>query len=76
MKDAEALINMGTIYESGYEGVAIDYAKAFNSYEEAAKLRNANAEFHIGLMYEAGRYVKKDINYAVERYKKAAKMGC
>jgi len=27
-------------------------------------------------MYETGRYVKKDINFAIERYKKSAIMGC
>ena len=56
---------MGLIYEQGYEGVAIDFAKAFNAYEEASKLGNAKADFHLGLMYEAGKYVKKDINYAI-----------
>lgn len=67
---------MGVIYESGYEGVPIDFAKAFECYEEAAQFQNPKAEFHLGLMYETGRYVKKDMNFAIERYKKAAVMGC
>jgi TPR repeat protein len=53
LKDPIALINLGTIYEDGYEGVAPDRAKAFNCYEEASKLNNALAYFHLGLMYEA-----------------------
>lgn len=44
---------MGTIYENGYEGIAVDRAKAFNCYEEASKLNNPMAFFHLGLMYEA-----------------------
>lgn len=59
-QDSEAHINMGMIYEHGYEGVPMDYAKAFNSYETAAKLGNPKAEFHLGLMYETGKYVKKE----------------
>lgn len=66
LKDSEAMINMGSIYEQGYEGIAVDHAKAFNYYEEACKLGNSKAYFHIGLMYENGRYVRKDINQAVE----------
>lgn len=34
------------------------------------------AFFHLGLMYEAGRYVSKDMNTAIEMYKKAAIQGC
>ena len=37
MKDGQALINLGTIFEEGYDGVAPDRAKAFNCYEEASK---------------------------------------
>ncbi|CAD8203238.1 unnamed protein product [Paramecium octaurelia] len=76
LKDSEALINMGLIYEQGYEGVSIDFAKAFNAYEESSKLGNAKADFHLGLMYEAGKYVKKDVNFAIQRYQRAAQLGC
>lgn len=53
LKDPEALINMGSIYEDGYDGVKPDFVLAFNCYEEATKLGNAKAFFHLGLMYEA-----------------------
>jgi TPR repeat protein len=53
MKDPQALINLGTIFEEGYEGVAPDRLKAYNCYEEASKLNNPLAFFHLGLMYEA-----------------------
>ena len=53
LKDPEALLNMGSIYEDGYEGVKPDFVMAFNCYEEASKLGNPKAYFNLGLMYEA-----------------------
>jgi len=53
LKDPSALINMGSIYEEGYEGINPDAAKAFNCYEEASKLNFPLAYYHLGLMYEA-----------------------
>ncbi len=53
LNDAEALLNLGSIYETGYDGVKPDFVQAFNCYEQAQKLGNAKAFFHMGLMYEA-----------------------
>ena len=53
LKDPEALLNMGSIYEAGYDGGNPDFVLAFKCYEEASKLGNSNACFNLGQMYEA-----------------------
>ena len=73
--NAEAMNNIGKIYETGLT-VEKDYEKALEWYEKAADLGNAEAMFNIGAMerddYEkAMKWYKK----AKERYEKAADLG-
>ena len=44
-------------------------------YKEAAEQGDAIAEFLVGSSYQRGSGVKKDINQAVEWYRKAARKG-
>lgn len=63
-----------------YEGVSAydagDYAKAYEIlYPLAAYKRNAEAQFHMGMIYFYGEGVEKDIPQAMEWWKKAMKNG-
>ncbi|CAD8104926.1 unnamed protein product [Paramecium sonneborni] len=37
---------------------------------------NSKCDFHFELMYETGKYVKKDVQKTIKRYQKAAQMQC
>ena len=53
----------------------VNYKKAFEWYEKAAKQGLAGAQYNLGVMYHQGRGV--DVNYkkAIEWYEKAAEQG-
>ncbi len=62
------------------EGIAAydtqDYTKAHEIlYPLAAYQRNAEAQFYLGMIYFYGEGVEKDIDKAVEWWKKAMKAG-
>jgi TPR repeat protein len=52
-----------------------DYKAAFGSMTEAAEEGNADAQYHLGLMYANGRGVPRDDKIAVLWYGKAAEQG-
>ena len=63
-----------------YEGIAAydagDYAKAYQIlYPLAAYKRNSEAQFHMGMIYFYGEGVEKDIDQAMEWWKKAMRSG-
>jgi TPR repeat protein len=49
-----------------------DYDGAFEYFTKAAELGNANAHYKLGLMYEDGEGVEKDVEKAVYHLEKAA----
>ena len=52
-----------------------DYKKAYEYTVKATELNNVEAEYNLGVFYEKGIYVQKDIQKAIFWYKKAAKQG-
>ena len=64
-----------------YEGLSKMYIEqekfkeAYEYSEKAAELNNPEAEYNLGVFYEQGIYVKKDIKRAMYWYEKAAKQG-
>jgi hypothetical protein len=53
-----------------------EYAKAYEIlYPLAAYKRNAEAQFHLGMIYFYGEGVDKDLNQAMEWWKKAMRSG-
>jgi TPR repeat protein len=53
--------------------VNLDHAEAFKWFKKAADLNNGMAMFNLGILYETGRGVDKDIAEALSWYRKAAK---
>ena len=49
--------------------------KAYNLMFEAAKEDDTDAKYYMGFFYDNGYYVRKDINKAIDWYKKAAEDG-
>ncbi len=49
-----------------------DYATALEVWKPLAKQRNADAQFHLGVMYEKGRGLASDRWTAVKLYRRAA----
>ena len=64
--------NLGNQYLNG-RGVEINYSKAFEYYELAAKQNNANALYNLGKLYEYGLGVKSSYLKAVSYYELSAK---
>ena len=52
-----------------------NYEKAFHHFNKAAKENHPGALYHLGLMYERGDGVKKDIYTAISYYEKATSFG-
>lgn len=73
--ETPALTNLGVMYERGSGEVAQDYAKAVAFYSTAAEHGNIVATLNLAVMHENGRGVPKDLNRAVELYRKAAAGG-
>ncbi|HZF69964.1 tetratricopeptide repeat protein [Sulfuricurvum sp.] len=66
--------------EELYEGIAAydagDFEKAYKILHPlAAYKRNSEAQFHMGMIYFYGEGVEKDIDQAMEWWKKAMKNG-
>ena len=67
---------MDELYESIAAYDAGDYAKAYQIlYPLAAYKRNSEAQFHMGMIYFYGEGVEKDIDQAMEWWKKAMRNG-
>ena len=64
-----------------YEGLSklyiqnYQYKEAFIYSEKAAELKNSEAEYNLGVFFEKGIYVEKNIDKAIYWYKKAVQQG-
>jgi TPR repeat protein len=59
----------------GQDGEKVDYEMAVAFYEKAMKKKHPHATFMMGLCYELGRFVDKDLEYAEILYENAAEYG-
>lgn len=73
--DAKAQLAVAYAYESGEDGISIDYEKARFWYEKAMEQNGAAAHNNMALLYLNGRGVKKDEKKALELMQKAAELG-
>jgi TPR repeat protein len=67
-----ALYELGRAYEFGRRGVSRDEAKAIYWYQEASERGNIQAQYWLGLKYESGDGLPKDIDKALFWLRKAA----
>lgn len=67
--------DLAWILSGGIAGAPIDYAYAFQLYEQAAKAKLPQAMAGLGWCYEAGKGVAVNLPKAVEWYNKAADLG-
>jgi hypothetical protein len=74
--NAEAMYMQARDLRDGASGVAVDKAKAFELFNQAAALGDANAMFFVGIMHENGESVPVDNQKAMEWYEKSDKAGC
>jgi TPR repeat protein len=68
----EAQHDMGALYTSGQSGVPINYDRAIFWFREAAQNGIANARYNLGVMYQQGLGLDKDMNQALAWYRSAA----
>jgi len=73
-KSPEALVELGNMYLRG-DGIARDYAQAFNSFQKAADLGYAPALCRLALIYQKGAGREQDFSKAFELYDLASKKG-
>jgi hypothetical protein len=71
--DAEAMNNVGEIYEQGVRG-APDYGRAAEWYRKAAEAGNRRAQTNLAALYEQGKGVAQDTGAALSWYRRAAGM--
>lgn len=71
--DADAMNNVGEIYEQGVRGPA-NHAEAAKWYRRAAEAGSHRAQTNLGALYEQGLGVEKDPGEALAWYRKAAGM--
>jgi len=69
--DAEAMVNVGEIYEKGL-GLSPDYHAAAHWYRMAAEDGNPRAQINLGHLYETGLGVGKDPTKALGWYRRAS----
>ncbi|EJK56180.1 hypothetical protein THAOC_23985 [Thalassiosira oceanica] len=75
-KDPEATFFLGQQYFFGHLGLQKDSRKGVELYTEAAELGSVEALFSLGVVYEIGEGVQKDVAKAAVFYEKAAMQGC
>lgn len=73
--NAAAECSLGMCYQYGY-GTKIDYEKARGFYEASAKQGFGLAYYRMGLLYEQGLGVVKDIRIAKQYFGEALHRGC
>ena len=71
--DAEAMNNVGEIYEQGVRGTP-DYGQAAAWYRKAAEAGSRRAQTNLGALYEQGLGVAADASEALAWYRRAAGM--
>ena len=70
--DKEAQTYVGEVYEKSLGGAAPDYATAAAWYRKAAEQGYPRALMNLGLLYERGLGVEKDLGKAMEFYRKSS----
>lgn len=60
--------HLGTIYYYGNSGQTTDYSRAYKYFKDAAEKGNRQALYYVGLCYEYGRGVPKNMSKAKEYY--------
>ncbi len=73
--NSKAQYLLGLLYLQGRTGGAVDNAQAFLWFRRSAEAGHPEGITSVGAMYENGLSVPKDIEKAVEWYKKAAALG-
>ena len=76
VNDAEGTHNMACSYDQGSYGLPQDYAKALELWHRAAKLGHAQSYYGIGLAYQLGQGVERDIKKALYYFELGAIGGC
>ena len=64
-----SLFHLGAIYYNGEGGQRTDFSKAYEYFKSSADRGNKPAKYYLGLCYEYGRGVPKDMIKAKEYYK-------
>ncbi|GHU05178.1 hypothetical protein FACS1894205_4700 [Alphaproteobacteria bacterium] len=72
--NAGAMLALGRFYQQG-TGIAINYTKALEWYEKAAKAGQAEGYHNVGVCYEIGMGVTANAEKALQNFQKAAEMG-
>jgi TPR repeat protein len=73
--DAIARFSLGSIYDTGADGVAPDPVKAAAWYRKAAERGFAIGQYRLGLMYRDGRGMARNQTQAMTWFRKAADQG-
>jgi len=69
--DSIAQYKIGSFYIQGIGGVEQNYEQALQWYHKAARQENADAELALGMLYEQGYVVEKNIKLAIGYYRSA-----
>ena len=73
-QDAELFYILGRDYQYGFD-TEIDYMKAADCYEKAARTGHVNATLNLGVLHFCGFGLQQDKQKGIELYKRAAKGG-
>jgi ATP-dependent helicase IRC3 len=70
--NTDALNDLGVIFFDGEEGVPQDFKKAKECFEKGAELGESWSMRNLGAVFQNGEGVKKNLNKAIDWYRKAA----
>lgn len=69
--EAVDIYNQGYYYYTGSEGFPLNYNKAFEYFQKAADLGVSDAMNYLGVFYESGEIVQKNIELAIDWFYRA-----
>ena len=75
MNNAIEIYDQGYYYYTGTQGYPLNYRLAFQRFTDAAAMMHSPSMNYLGLMYEYGKGVEKDLSRAFHWYQKAADLG-
>jgi len=73
--DVNAQVELGVRYLAGCKGFSLDYDKAAEWFQKAAKTGNPNAQFYLAFIYKEARGLPEDAHKAAELNEQAAIKG-
>ena len=73
--DVERWTDLADDYYFGQDGKKQDYAEAAKWYRKAAEMGYAEAQYHLGYMYNKGKGVTQDYTEALKWFRKGADQG-